>query len=209
MVHWANAQSTRYTYTVEPNSNSQIMQSIFKNYSQNIKAHLLINASNQYFYLTQDGSIPNEDYELLKISVDSNGSIYKPNSSEFEYILPWFSKNEKKMIKTKFKTNWILTNETKKINGYTCYKATCTLEQLHGNDFVEGQNLTAWYTKEIAVLSGPKCFSNLPGFIVQLSTSTLTYTLSKTEQTNDPIPIELELYKIYTFDQYYNSYKKP
>lgn len=163
-----------------------------------------MNSSGEYFYATQDGSVPNDEFEMIKIAINSNGSTLKPYQSEFEYIIPWFQKNKTQKIafKTKYKTNWIITDEVKKINGYICYKATCVLEQLYEDDFVEGQNLTAWFTPEIKTSSGPNCFSDLPGLIVQLETSIFNFTLDNIENTTEEIPVSIEGYKIYSYDEY-------
>ena len=52
---------------------------------------------------------------------------------------------------------WDLTNETKEINGLNCYKAIAKDRDLM---------LTAYYTKEIPVSSGPSIFQGLPGLVV-------------------------------------------
>jgi len=87
--------------------------------------------------------------------------------------------------------NWELSAETKKIGNYTCYKATL-LKELPSNPweaFRRGGNdnkkdstkvkdkepktnkvlVTAWYTPQIPVASGPKGYGGLPGLILELS----------------------------------------
>lgn len=58
-----------------------------------------------------------------------------------------------------FNYSWKLINETKKIQGYNCQKATLILG---------GRNWEAWFTKEIPIHDGPYVFRNLPGLIVQI-----------------------------------------
>ena len=55
--------------------------------------------------------------------------------------------------------NWQLVNETKKINNYTCKKATLNFR---------GRNYVAWYTEDIPVALGPWKFSGLPGLILEI-----------------------------------------
>ncbi|MFN8326124.1 GLPGLI family protein [Flavobacterium sp.] len=204
IIQFAKAQTTKYDYKIELTNSNKNMSFPFKNFLNNVKTHLLMNSSGEYFYATQDGSVPNDEFEMIKIAINSNGSTLKPYQSEFEYIIPWFQKNKTQKIafKTKYKTNWIITDEVKKINGYICYKATCVLEQLYEDDFVEGQNLTAWFTPEIKTSSGPNCFSDLPGLIVQLETSIFNFTLDNIENTTEEIPVSIEGYKIYSYDEY-------
>ena len=69
------------------------------------------------------------------------------------------------------KIDWILTDETKKIGDYLCYKATALIqtEQLLGNNFID--SIEAWYTKEIPVSFGIKEFHGLPGLTLELITN--------------------------------------
>lgn len=55
---------------------------------------------------------------------------------------------------------WTLTEESKVINGYTCYLATI--------DKLNDKKLKAWYTPEILVKHGPKGFNGLPGLILEI-----------------------------------------
>ncbi len=55
--------------------------------------------------------------------------------------------------------SWKLTNETKKILGYECLKATYTKD-----DIVH----TAWYSSQIPLSIGPSKFVGLPGAILEL-----------------------------------------
>jgi len=90
------------------------------------------------------------------------------------------------------KTEWKLENETKKIGGYTCYKATRTIKfdasktdtkdkpvdvttSLPRKDMVT----TAWYTPEIPVSHGPSYYWGLPGLILEVSTEHTTILCSR------------------------------
>ena len=64
--------------------------------------------------------------------------------------------------------DWTLHNETKDIDGYTCYKAT----KHHVQYYTEIEfTIEAWYTPEIPVPYGPVGFGGLPGLILQLERS--------------------------------------
>ncbi len=75
--------------------------------------------------------------------------------------------------------NWKLINETKIINGFTCYKALN--KKVTYNRF--GKNyitVEAWYAPKLPIRFGPEGFGNLPGLIVQLSIEKgNTYTIEK------------------------------
>lgn len=55
---------------------------------------------------------------------------------------------------------WKLTEDTTTIKGYHCKKAVAINKQ--------GDNITAWYTEEMPVPSGPEQFGGLPGLILQM-----------------------------------------
>lgn len=57
------------------------------------------------------------------------------------------------------KDDWIITKETKVINGYTSYKATLIKEPY---------SIEAWFTKDIKTKCGPNGYFNLPGLIVEV-----------------------------------------
>jgi len=65
---------------------------------------------------------------------------------------------------------WQLTQETKKIAGYLCYKATTV--QVKNNKKV---NVIAWYVPNIPVSFGPKEYYGLPGLVIRVEESAITY----------------------------------
>lgn len=96
------------------------------------------------------------------------------------------------------KSDWKLTGETKKIEGYTCYKATKIIKrkgieistitrddsgQTLGEESTTttGEELTviAWYTTEIPLKSGPMLYHGLPGLILEVNNGGITITATK------------------------------
>ncbi len=63
---------------------------------------------------------------------------------------------------------WELTQETKKIGDYTCYKAVAIIEdeQEYGMNYVKP--VVAWYTPQIPISHGIQQFSGLPGLILEM-----------------------------------------
>ena len=57
---------------------------------------------------------------------------------------------------------WQLTQETKTIAGYICYKAT-TIETRNNKEM----NIIAWYCPQIPVSFGPKEYNGLPGLVLE------------------------------------------
>ncbi|WP_378184050.1 GLPGLI family protein [Aquimarina sp. SS2-1] len=65
---------------------------------------------------------------------------------------------------------WILTEETKQIDQYLCYKAV-----LKNID----KKIEAWYTKDIKASHGPKGYYGLPGLILELTEGKKTVRFHK------------------------------
>lgn len=61
--------------------------------------------------------------------------------------------------------DWHITQETKKIQGYTCYKATLKFK---GATFVRPEKITAWFSPEIPLQFGPMNYAGLPGLILEI-----------------------------------------
>lgn len=98
------------------------------------------------------------------------------------------------------KIDWELSDETKNIGTYTCYKATYTRE-VEVRDFSSFSSAdsddkdkkeenkqakkmkkivtTAWYTPQIPVSNGPREFGGLPGLILELRQGKLTIVCSE------------------------------
>jgi len=67
---------------------------------------------------------------------------------------------------------WELTKETKKIDEYTCYKATTILKEEKENGGYLSDFIVAWYTNQIPVPFGIQNFGGLPGLALELTQNT-------------------------------------
>ncbi|WP_179349971.1 GLPGLI family protein [Winogradskyella pacifica] len=85
---------------------------------------------------------------------------------------------------------WTITEESKVIDGYTCYAATI--------DKRNDKKVKAWFTPEIPVKHGPRGFNGLPGLIMEIEDVINLWTIVEMDFDNpeaDEIiePIEGEL----------------
>ncbi|WP_299119208.1 GLPGLI family protein [uncultured Tenacibaculum sp.] len=76
---------------------------------------------------------------------------------------------------------WKLSNETKTIKDYECYKAFCEFR---------GRKYTAWYTLEIPTFFGPFKFHGLPGLILEIfdDTKEVFFIAKKITNSHTTIP---------------------
>ena len=125
--------------------------------------------------------LPNKDisfklnnYALIAATKDK---FYTSNDTLYKKVV--FNK-EPLIITSTLNYNWTLTKETKKIDQYTCYKATCEkqwkgLASANGNKTT--YTTTAWYCPKINSKLGPKGFGGLPGLILELQDQKTTFII--------------------------------
>ncbi len=104
------------------------------------------------------------------------------------------------------KIDWILSDETKIIGDYNCFKATyiIPISKIHQQSYdkylekiekgekplfemkkPEPTTIIAWYTPEVPVSFGPAGIWGLPGLILQLEESRLIYLCTKVSLKNN------------------------
>ena len=138
-----------------------------------------------------------EGMQILFVSTDGSDILYR-NTKENRFT----SQNEVFgkifLIKDALeKEDWTLESETKNIGDYTCYKATKKrmVEVMESGISVNGDKdldaeqeeapqmkeitITAWYTPQIPVNSGPAGYYGLPGLILEVHDDQETIICSK------------------------------
>lgn len=82
--------------------------------------------------------------------------------------------------------DWEITNETKTIQGYECYKATVEFIP----DFGKGEVATAWFTKDLPFQFGPAFYSGLPGVILEVKQGYYTFYADNIKLTKREVKIK-------------------
>lgn len=99
--------------------------------------------------------------------------------------------------------NWVLTSESKKIDGYTCYKATN--EYVVDNGKIFRHPVVAWFCPEIPIPYGPKGYGGLPGLILELQEWNIVFGAVKIDISNDKKVILLPTKGIVITNQEYEN----
>ncbi|MBT8318276.1 MAG: GLPGLI family protein [Lutibacter sp.] len=87
--------------------------------------------------------------------------------------------------------NWKITQETKRIGNYSCYKAITISKAKDKKGNEVDKIIEAWYTPEIPINFGPKEYNGLPGLILEVQEGKLNIVASKIElNTKEAIVIE-------------------
>lgn len=148
--------------TEEMNEKTNQMLNIINNHKQSF-----ILKANSKGYVFSDDEKTLTDFEqkirvLQKATILINDFYYDITSQKL------YKLKENLKIEVTNRQNWQLSKETKVINGYPCYKATCEweYETRSGNAGIRSAN--AWYTPQIPYSFGPNGFNNLPGLILEV-----------------------------------------
>ena len=166
-------------------------------------------------YFTKDRSI----YSLVEKLDVGDPFIYKMVALRAKGIYYKDINTKEKITQTEFggllniihpydEYKWEITNETKIINGYKCYKAICTYEEF---DKRRNKMLTfnpeVWFAPELSFPFGPLGLDGVPGLVLEASFNSRTYFYaSKIEFNlkNPPIKIEKPKNGRYITQEEYN-----
>ena len=109
-----------------------------------------------------DSSLEEEfkDAEHLVVTIQSKyDDVFKNNRSENKFLYTSEITSKRFLIEDNLIQNWLITNETKIVSGYTVVKATTKFR---------GRNWIAWFAPELAFGYGPWKFRGLPGIILEV-----------------------------------------
>lgn len=211
---YSQNETYKFNYTVSLNNHDEITDYKFREYMQNaeyktefVPFSLLINEKGMKFESYKSPNISDDDYLMILDISHIDGVYYRKNNSDLFYREPthtFFGKDN--IITKKIITDWQITKEEKIINGYKCYKATCTLKEDYGDGNINIlYPITAWYCPEIKYSYGVKGIGGLPGLILELELRLVTFKLLNIEP--NPLNIDISIpnnKKIITEDEYHN-----
>jgi GLPGLI family protein len=81
--------------------------------------------------------------------------------------------------KSKNIENWKITNESKLIDNFLCFKATNIKKVDAVNGKIFNHPVTAWFCPKIPFQLGPNGYGNLPGLILELQVRNVNYAMLK------------------------------
>lgn len=172
---------------------------------------LIFDENQSYFYTIMDKAITkpfrDEDGTVVRPSntIDSIANkklfVYYDRNKDTFYLNNINQNKEIIISMNQNNTNWVLTDETKNIGEYLCYKA---------QKQVGGKNYTAWYTEQIEFPYGPISINGLKGIILELynEDETVNFIFEKFENTKEfiePYIKEYDFEKSITFKEYQES----
>lgn len=135
---------------------------------------------NESFFEIEDKVYLNDKKPNLSVvnAIISNGKHYI-NFENRKYYNERSIYGKNYVIKDTIINNndWTVTNETKVIANYTCYKAT---KKIFSNKAkTSTKEIVAWFCPEIPYYFGPKSYNGLPGLILELIDIRYTFYAEK------------------------------
>lgn len=167
-----------------------------------VEYELLINNDVAIFNYVKTLKLPGFNPRAISVGGGSGIHYYdKKNSLE---IYETEMTEKKYFVKSNInKYNWTITNETKKIDNFTCYKAVTTI---FINDFrgKESHKIEAWFCPEIPYPFGPDIYYGLPGLIFEANyvNSKVKFYLKSIVKLDSQIPLVLPQENIITEEEF-------
>ncbi|MFY8096786.1 MAG: GLPGLI family protein [Flavobacterium sp.] len=116
-----------------------------------------------------------DEIKLFKNFYSKNFYVFSENKIVLEQVE---LDNKKYLLKKNLNYTWNLTNETKVIGLYNCFKAI-TYKEIYRDNTIKKIPIVAWYCPEIPFGFGPKNYFGLPGLILELHDSNVVFYASK------------------------------
>lgn len=136
---------------------------------------------------------PLQSFERLKGTVNYDKSYYFNQKKQILHEQCYFQNKEVLVQATQDNYQWTITDETKKIQGFTCYKAKLKFKD-RKPEFI------AWFTPEIPFGAGPMEFVGLPGLILELRTPFYVYGATYINLNSTEKPYKLPNFPILEYD---------
>ena len=153
-----------------------------------LEYHLIVNNDKSVFKLVAESPT---DFKLNKwaIGLATKDIFY---SNKYVSLKETTFNKEKFIITSPLVNNWTLIKESKIIDGYKCFKATCEKPWRSSPELNENKlnyTISAWYCPKIASIFQPKGLGGLPGLILELQDNKITF-LMKSINYNSVEPID-------------------
>lgn len=149
--------------------------------AESLEYELKFNGSEATFEVIEPLEFENKMILVMAITAGSGYGIRYTNLTTKESLHQKNIYGEQFLVSNSLDSiAWKLTNESKQISGYTCYKAV-TSKTVVGMKEVFSRSVIAWYAPSIPVNFGPIGYAGLPGLILELKFNVYTYYMTKIE----------------------------
>lgn len=155
--------------------------------SDKINLKLIFNKEKSVFSLVESIEDSNVKFAIAWVNcrnkiltvLNENKSYYNNSASSLGVF-----KDKEFLVYNSFENNWKLSNETKFIDKFKCYKALQEVEYTTGKG-THTKTITAWFCPELPYSFGPKGYFGLPGLILELTDRNTTFIANKIVLSKD------------------------
>jgi GLPGLI family protein len=158
------------------------LYSLAKEQSEHMFYNLDFNSIESTFSSKQ--VIMKEDVNYADIFSEASGIYYRKQADTLVYNALNDDNFGKIIIKYKDTINWELTNETKMIDEFICYKALSSYRIDNGKKIYTNK-VVAWYCPTLPFQYGPRGFGGLPGLIFELQDQRVNFVLVSIKQVDN------------------------
>ena len=151
--------------------------------AKHLKFELTFNDSISEFKLIKNLALDGENLEMAILDSRAKKEIYIFKNKIYHNNSNGLFKENEFLIIDPLNQNWVYTNETKIIDGYTCYKATN--EYIVDNGKIFKHPVIAWFCPQIPISIGPRGYGGLPGLILELQEWNSVFGVEKIEFSNN------------------------
>jgi GLPGLI family protein len=166
------------------------------NNAKYLRFNLAFNGQNSVFSLN-NGLVLGEENNTQSAIIASGykGTVYQSKESSYSEIEKGFGN----YLLINEPVEWVLTNETKEIEGFLCYKATAVKIIINSSGTFK-HPIIAWFCPKIPLTFGPNGYGKLPGLILELQVRNVLYGIKKMDLNlaKDPELTKMKNYKIVT-----------
>ena len=175
LIDQDNATKNENVSTYLSNRNSNIQKIL-----EDINFVLKFNETESYFYpksLTME--VEEDSAYKLAVMIGGNSGEWYLNMKSRERLRYINAFGQDFIIKSALEDlKWKLTNESKQVGNFECFKATTTYVVINSKGTFN-HPVEAWFTTEIPIGFGPIGYGGLPGLIVELNVRNVKYSISK------------------------------
>ena len=151
--------------------------------AKHLKFELTFNDSISEFKLIKNMALDGENLEMAILDSRARKEIYIFKNKIYHNNSNGLFKENEFLIIDPLNQNWVYTNESKIIDGYTCYKATN--EYIVDNGKIFKHPVIAWFCPQIPISIGPRGYGGLPGLILELQEWNSVFGVEKIEFSNN------------------------
>jgi GLPGLI family protein len=158
------------------------------------KSELVFNEKESVFNVINRPQTPNEPSLDMFLNFTKTDGKHYYNKETNEKLLAKESFGENIILDlSNEKISWVITKESKQINGYQCFKAYANVLKIANLNKRSTNKVVAWFCPKIPMNFGPIKYHGLPGLILELETKAIfKYKLVASEIIFNDNSIKLE-----------------